>query len=97
MDDNANALAEHGRALAEAATAALPGWVARVACARAAAAGVALDPAAVDAAGRQAAGEVGHRLRELVALDVDAQRATPLALVRTAVRWPTALLRDAGV
>jgi hypothetical protein len=33
----------------------------------------------------------------LLALDVDEQRVNPLALVRRAVSYPTAVLRDAGV
>jgi hypothetical protein len=36
-------------------------------------------------------------LRALLAADVDAQRANPLALLRAAVRHPTEVLRAAGV
>jgi hypothetical protein len=48
---------------------------------------------AAEAAGR----EVGPEVRALLSADVDDQRTTPLALVRTAVRYPTSVLRDAGV
>ena len=91
MDDFANrALREQGAALAEAIVAAIPAWVRR---------GVerfalGLD---VDDAARAAADEVGPRLRALLTADVDAQRANPLAIVRDAVRFPTALLQSAGV
>ena len=36
-------------------------------------------------------------MRALLALDVDAQPTTPLALVRGAVRYPTEVLASAGV
>ena len=53
------------------------------------------------AAGRAAAGqavvEVEGPLRELLAQDPDEQRTNPLAIVRGAVRHPTAVLRAAGV
>ncbi|MCU1372626.1 MAG: hypothetical protein JWO77_3820, partial [Ilumatobacteraceae bacterium] len=46
---------------------------------------------------RRAAADVGARARELLALDVDAQPTGPLAVVRTAVRYPTEVLAAAGV
>jgi hypothetical protein len=48
-------------------------------------------------AGREAALEVGARLRALLGADIDEQRSTPLSVVRDAVRYPTAVLRSAGV
>src|SRR5688500_17959049 len=86
-------LAEHGAALAEAVTAALPDWVVR---AVASVAGSGLEREA-RAAGAAAAAEVGPRLRALLALDVDEQRVNPLMLVRDAVQFPAAVLRRAGV
>ncbi|MEJ7583271.1 MAG: hypothetical protein WKF43_04120 [Acidimicrobiales bacterium] len=53
--------------------------------------------AAAAVAGDGARDEVGPRLRELLALDVDEQPTGPLALLREAVRYPTAVLRDVGV
>jgi hypothetical protein len=53
--------------------------------------------AAAQDAGRRARAEVGVELREFLALDVDDQRTNPLAILRAAVRYPTAVLRDAGV
>lgn len=85
---------EYARALADAIEAALPGWVAAAVRARTE------DAAAVEAAadaGRRAVADVMPRLRALLEEDVDAQRSTPLAIVRSAVRWPTQVLRDAGV
>ena len=58
------------------------------------------DPAVLDAAqeaGRRAAVEVGAEVRALVGADIDDQRTTPLALLRSAVRYPTQVLSDAGV
>jgi hypothetical protein len=57
---------------------------------------VALRSAAAEA-GAGAAEEVGRRLADLAAADVDAQSTTPLEIVRAAVVWPTAVLQAAGV
>ena len=91
---------EHAAALADAIEAALPGWVER------SVARVMTDwkgdvdddvrRAAADA-GREAVADVGPRVRELLATDIDEQRTTPLSLVRAAVRFPTAVLHAAGV
>ena len=53
--------------------------------------------AAATAAGLAAQAEVGPRVIALLRQDVDDQRSTPLALVRTSVRHPTDVLRAAGV
>ena len=52
---------------------------------------------AAERAGEQARAWVGQQLTALLAADVDEQRSNPLALLRAAVRFPTAVLRDAGV
>jgi len=52
---------------------------------------------AAEAAGRQARADTGAAVRALLAADVDEQRTTPLALLRQAVRYPTEVLRQAGV
>lgn len=49
------------------------------------------------AAGQQAAAEVGAELRHLLLADVDDQWTTPLVVLRGAVRFPTGVLRRAGV
>ena len=59
-------------------------------------AGAALAPAAADA-GREATRLVGARVRALLARDVDDQPTGPLAVLRTAVEYPTAVLHEAGV
>lgn len=85
---------EHATALAEAISAALPGWVERCVARRTD------DPAAAaDAveAGRRAQAEVGAAVRDLLARDVDDQPSNPLALLRAAVRYPTEVLRRHGV
>ena len=92
-------LAELGAELARAVKAAVPGWVVRCVDGRlpADAAGRAEVMARAADAGRRAAEEVGERLDALLGQDVDAQRATPLQVVRRAVAYPTEVLRRAGV
>ncbi len=93
-------MADDGAALAGAVEAALPGWVERC-VARIMTAYAGTVPEAVAAAARQAGeaarDEVGARVRALLAEDVDAQRTNPLAVLRSAVRYPTAVLAAAGV
>lgn len=48
-------------------------------------------------AGLQARAEVGERLRQLLALDIDDQWTNPLSVIRTVVRYPTQVLAVAGV
>ncbi len=91
----------HATALADAVDAALPGWVERsVARVLVAWQGGTPDPEVLDAAreaGLRARAEVGSAVRTLVEADIDAQRTTPLALLRSAVRYPTRILQEAGV
>lgn len=91
----------HATALADAVEVALPGWVERsVARIMGAWLGRAPDAGVVEAArdaGRRAAAEVGADMRALLAADIDDQWTTPLSLLRAAVRYPTAVLHDAGV
>ena len=93
---------EHATALADAVEAAIPVWVERSVARRMADAGrsepeVAAAAVAAAAAGQRARQEVGPRVRELLDADIDEQRSTPLALLREAVRYPTEVLRAAGV
>ena len=92
-------LADIGAELAARVTAAVPDWVVRCVESR-------LPPSARDrdavlaeaeAAGRDAQRDVAGKLRVLLAADVDAQRSTPLEIVRAAVAHPTRVLRAAGV
>jgi hypothetical protein len=91
----------HATALAEAVEVALPGWVERsVTRIMAAWSGRAPDAGIVEAAreaGRRAGAEVGDEVRALLAADIDEQWTTPLSLLRSAVRYPTEVLRGAGV
>lgn len=87
-------------ALARAVEEALPGWVERsVERLLAGAAGAARQDILAEArrAGEQARAEVGGRVRAVLALDIDEQPANPLAILRTAVRYPTEVLCRAGV
>ena len=92
-------LAELGAELAAGVTAAVPGWVVRCVDSR-------LPPSAPDrdavlaeaeAAGLHAQQDVAAKLGVLLAADVDAQRFTPLEVVRVAVAFPTQVLREAQV
>ncbi len=92
-------LADLGEELAARVGAAVPAWVLR--CVE----GV-LPPAdpgrgrvmgRAQEAGLEAQRHVAAALKVLVAADVDAQRTTPLAVVREAVAYPTAVLQEAGV
>jgi hypothetical protein len=87
-------------ALVDAIEAAIPSWVVRSVRGRLVAWSGGADPAIIEraqAAGEQASSEVGAELRVVLALDVDEQRANPLSVLRLAVRYPTAVLREAGV
>lgn len=103
VDDpgDAAALAGHAEALAAAVDAALAAWVERVVGERWAQWRGEPVPrevaAAAQAAGAQARDEVMPRLLALLATDVDEQRSNPLAIIRSATRHPTGVLRDAGV
>jgi hypothetical protein len=93
------ALARHGAALAAAVDAALPGWVDRSVRRVAADQGLRLDAtaeAALRSAGEEARAEGVARLGELLAADVDRQVGSPLAILRSLVRYPTAVLRSLG-
>ena len=89
------ALLRYAVALAEAVDDALPRWIERCVARH-----VVIDPevarriAAVTAV---ACAEVAVELRELLFTDIDAQRRNPLAVLRAAVRHPTAVLAGLGV
>jgi uncharacterized protein (DUF1800 family) len=91
---------EQAVALADAIDLALPRWVVAVVDGMHRAwsgstPSVVLDAAA--RAGQKAGDDVGVRVRALLETDVDEQWTTPLALLRQAVAYPTAVLREAGV
>lgn len=91
---------EQARALALAVDSALAGWVEgcvhRLLVAHFGVADKAVMAEAA-AAGERARVEVGGLLRALLAADIDEQRTNPLAVLRTAVTYPTHVLRRAGV
>lgn len=94
------ALAAHAAVLAGGIERALGPWVVRSVIGRADAwqpgLGRTLLVAAEDA-GRAAASDVGSEVRALLARDVDDQPTGPLAVLRSAVRYPTEVLAAAGV
>ena len=86
--------------LAAAIEDALPGWVVRSVVNVATAAGHEVDDSlrsAAEDAGEPARADVGAAVRTLLATDIDAQHTNPLSLLHGAVRYPTAVLREAGV
>jgi signal transduction histidine kinase len=93
-------LAAFALALADGIEATLPGWVERsVERVLTAARGTA-DPAVMAearAAGERARAHVAPRVRQLLTADIDQQRTNPLAIIRGATRYPTDVLRAAGV
>ena len=100
MSDPGTQLAEYALALAEGIEAALEAWVVRcverlvVAWSGSSSEKIA---AASHVVGATTAADVGAELRRLLATDIDEQWTTPLDLVRSAVRYPTALLVELGV
>ncbi len=89
-----------GDALVDAADAAVAGWVVRCVERLAIAYAGVVDRAVLEKAaaeGERARSEVIPRLRALLEADIDRQWTTPLAVLREAVRYPTAVLREAGV
>ena len=103
VDDDAEDLrarAEYAGALADGIENALPGWVERSVERILVAYRGRVEPAeraAAAAAGAEARDRIGPQVRTLLASDIDEQRTGPLALARRAVRYPTSVLRDAGV
>ena len=97
--DDAAALARYALARAEGIAAALPGWV--VGCVERILLAYRVrsteERRAAEQAGAEARAEVGPEVRALLLTDIDEQRTSPLALVRGAVRYPTAVLEQAGV
>lgn len=99
-DADEAAVAERAAALATAVEAALPGWVERSVERLLVARSDEADPAVMGEArraGQAARAEVGGRVRSLLEADIDEQRSGPLAVLRSAVAYPTAVLRAAGM
>ncbi len=91
---------EQARALADGIEATLPRWVERSVERLLVGHLGSADPgvmAEARAAGQRAVADVGPRLRSLLAADIDAQTTNPLSILRQAVRYPTEVLRRAGV
>jgi len=92
VDDDA-ALAERGARLADAVAAALPGWVDRSVRLRA----PEVTDEVVTAVTTEVEADVLPRLRTLLALDVDEQHQSPLAVVRRAAATVGGALDGLGV
>lgn len=97
--EDAAALARYATALADGVDAAIAGWVERSVRSVLDAQGIAVDEATAAAladAGGAARAEGSGRVRTLVGTDVDEQVGNPLSILRDLVRYPTAVLREAG-
>jgi hypothetical protein len=93
-------LAELASALADGIEDALPRWVVGSVEGLTVAWQGSVPPevsAAATSAGRAARDDIVPAVRALLATDVDEQRTNPLALLRGAVAYPTAVLIEAGV
>lgn len=91
---------QYGENLATAIEEALPRWVVRSVNQVTGDSGKEPWPELIEAAqraGDAAVGDVGPAVRRLLAQDIDAQETTPLSLLRGAVKYPTAVLIEAGV
>ena len=93
-------LEEQARALADGVDTCLPRWVERSVERLLVAHRGSAEPtvmAAARRAGERAKADVGARVRALLAADIDDQHTNPLSILRQAVRYPTEILRQAGV
>ena len=97
MSAEDEAFARYGQALADAVERALGPWVTGAVEQRLAPVRPTPEVAArTEAAAAEATAEIGRRLRDLLALDLEDQWTNPLAIIRQAVAWPTAVLAEAG-
>ena len=100
MSEPQSELDRYSGALSDAIEAALPGWVVNsvervlIASSRSFSEQIA---AASRTVGERAGEDIGLEVRRLLAADIDEQWTTPLAIVRSAVRYPTAVLAELGV
>lgn len=90
-------LASYATALTDEIERALPGWVSAAVAARTGGTVPAELADQVAQAGQDAVEEVGGQIRSLLELDIDDQWTNPLTLIRTAIKYPNQILRDACV
>jgi hypothetical protein len=98
--DTEPVLADYATALADGLDATLATWVVRCVTGLMTAWSGSVDPdvvVAAEEAGARCREEIGGEIRRLLAADIDQQRGTPLAVLRRAVSYPTAVLVAAGV
>jgi hypothetical protein len=94
-------LADVAATLADGIESAVSGWVVRAVTVRVEqATGAPPAPGvlvAAEEAGLRARDDVAGRVRALLTADIDEQAGNPLAILRDAVRYPTEVLRAAGI
>lgn len=99
LDDEAE-LARYASALADRIDAVIPRWVVRCIERRVGEANRTVPDdlqRRATGAGEQARADVSPKVRALLDQDVDEQRTNPLAIIRSAIRYPTEVLAEAGV
>jgi hypothetical protein len=100
VDESEPDIADYAEALADGVEAALPTWVVQSVERIMTAWEGQMPPEVAEAAeiaGQEARSVTGQEVRRLLMSDIDEQRTTPLALIRQGVKYPTDVLRSAGV
>ena len=94
--DDGKAFARYGAELAEAVEESLGDWIRTMVASRWPQPSGPIE-ARLEAAIPAAVADIGGRLRELLALDLDAQWTNPLSIIRQVAAYPTAVLAEAGL
>lgn len=96
-DEDRAAMSRYATALADAVEVSLPAWVGLAVASRLGHPPPPETESEIEAAGALAARTIGPKLRALLALDIEDQWTNPLAIIRTAVEYPTPILARLGV
>ena len=99
MPDDEAALARYGDELVRAVDGSIGAWLRSCVESVLASQQRAIDDHArslIAVAERDASRDIGDRLRDLLARDIDEQSQNPLSILRSAVSYPTKVLRDLG-
>ncbi len=90
---------KYSQELADAIDGQIEGWVTRSVRSRCSAAGVELTDeleVALSRAARTCRVDVGARMKDLLTSDIDEQRTTPLAIIRSSIHYAADILASAG-
>lgn len=98
--EDEEAFQRYSQELADAIDREIEGWVTRSVKERCAAAGVSLTPdqlESLEVAASRCRADVTGQVHDLLTADIDDQRTTPLAIIRSTVHYGAAVLSGAGV